>query len=859
MPADPALREIIDRFYRAGPARPPPVLASTPTHPPAAFSPSRLALAARLACVWAVTWHAGLAAAQQQAPAVEMKNSGPIDIEADQMNGLTSKTIDAQGNVRVRRGDMRLGADKVQVDLEDNRLKADGHVTLDRAGDRFTGTQLDLDTSDYTGFLLTPTYFLSRTQAGGKAERMNFLGENKLSAQQITYSSCTAAEGDRLPWELTATRLRADIDANDGLAEGAVLRFYGVPILAAPVLSFPVTDARKSGWLPPQLGGASNAGLEVAVPYYWNIAPNRDLTLTPTYSSRRGAGLQTELRYLEPTFRGELGTYVLPDDQVAGRDRWALRLDHAQQWRQRWFLDANVLRVSDDTYWNDGLRGLSYSTRINPTPRLLFNNLSLVGQQQLRFAGDDVTQTVYARAVRYQALQGRDPTGFFVAPYQREPQVGALWRNVGGERFDWRFETEVNRFAHEDDRMVTGTRLHTRGSIAMPWGTAGWRLTPKMQFTAATYSLEAGSGTGLATMPVPNLANTTFNGSSASHFVPTTSLDSQWFLERDVTYFGRALTQTLEPRILYVHTPYRRQDTPLFDTAALDFNELSIFSENTFSGVDRIADTHQVTAGVATRFIDRASGGELARLGIAQRYLLRDQRITADGTVQPSSGSDVLLYGTVSTVPNWSFSGIAQYNPESQRVARTILSSVYKPGPYRVASATYRLQRNPDQTLNAESVTLGFQWPLWGPVRSPGTFGANPASPAAQAVRDGQRLARANGGGSECKGTFYGVGRVEYSLLTHRTANSILGIEYDAGCWIGRFVVQRTSTSLNTSTTKWWLQLELIGLSRLGSNPLQTLRDNVPGYQLLYDRNEPSSITAPGATSTGSPSTIVPR
>lgn len=818
-----------------------------------------------------MTWQSATASAQEpppqhQAPGLQLKNSGPIDIEADTMNGLTSKTLDAQGNVRVRRGDMRLGADKVQVDLEDNRVKAEGHVTLDRAGDRFTGTQLDLDTTDYTGFLLSPTYFLARTQAGGTAARMNFLGENKLSAQQITYSSCTAAEGDLLPWELTATRLRADIDTNDGLAEGAVLRFYGVPILAAPVLTFPVTDARKSGWLPPQIGGASNAGLEVAVPYYWNIAPNRDMTLTPTYSSRRGPGLQTEYRYLEPTFRGELGTYLLPNDQVAGRDRWALRLDHAQQWRQRWFFDANVLRVSDDAYWNDGLRGLSYSTRTNPTPRLLSNSVSMVGQQQLRFAGDDVTQTVYARAVRYQALQGIDPTGYFVAPYRREPQVGARWRNIGGERFDWNFETEVNRFAHEDERLVTGTRLHTRGSIAMPWGTAGWRLTPKLQFTAASYSLQDGSGTNTTTAPVPIAANTTFNGSSAAHFIPTASLDSQWFLERDTTLFGRAITQTLEPRILYVDTPYRRQDTPLFDSAPLDFNELSIFSENTFSGVDRIADAHQVTAGVATRFLDRTSGAELARLGIAQRYLLRDQRITADGTLQPSSGSDVLLYGTVSTVPNWGFSGIAQYNPENQRVARSILSAVYKPGPYRVVSATYRMQRQPvtgatsgtTTPVTAESLTLGWQWPLWGPVRSPGTRGANPPSPAAQAVQAGESLSRANGGGSECRGTFYGVGRVEYSLLTNRVANSIVGVEYDAGCWIGRFVVQRTSTSLNTSTTKWWLQLELIGLSRLGSNPLQTLRDNVPGYQLLYDRNDPSSITAPGA-STSSPSTIVPR
>jgi LPS-assembly protein len=823
-----------------------------------------------VACACAAAWPVGLVLAQTttQQPGMQLKNSGPIEIEADTMNGLPGKTVDAAGNVKIKRGDMRLGADQVQVDIPADQVHAQGHVQLDRAGDRFIGTELELNTSDYTGFLLAPTYFLSRTQAGGTAQRMNFLGQNKLSAQQITYSSCTAADGDLLPWELTATRLRADIDANDGLAEGAVLRFYGVPILAAPVLSFPVTDARKSGWLPPQIGGASNAGLEVAVPYYWDIAPNRDMTLTPTYSSRRGPGLQTEYRYLEPTFRGELGTYLLPNDAVAGRDRWALRLDHAQQWQQRWFFDANVLRVSDNAYWTDGLRGLNYSSRVNATPRLLNNSVQLLGQQQLRFAGDDVTQTVYARAVQYQALQGTDSTGFFNAPYRREPQVGANWRNVGGERFDWRFETEVNRFAHEDARYVTGTRLHGRGSIAMPLGNAGWRLTPKLQFTAVTYSLDAGDPTAIGAAgpnsPTVPAADATLTRSSVSRFVPTASLDSQWFLERETTLFGRALTQTLEPRILYVNTPYRRQDTPLFDSAALDLNEISIFSENSFSGVDRIADTHQVTGGLSTRFLDRQSGVELARLGLAQRYLLNDQKITTDGQPLNRSVSDVLMYGTVSTVPNWSFSGIVQYNPETERVSRTIASAVYKPGPYRVLSATYRLQRgtvtNNDPTalapVTAESVTLGFQWPLWGPVRSPGTFGANPASPAAQAVQAGEGLARPARTGSECRGTFYGVGRVEYSTLTKRMANSLMGVEYDAGCWIGRFIVQRTSTSLNTSTTKWWLQLELIGLSRLGSNPLTTLRDNVPGYQLLYDRNEPSSITAPAAAS---PSTIVPR
>lgn len=821
---------------------PPPVLASTPALTTAHFSPSPLADAARLACAFTVLY--GLAStacaqsplvipnaplmpipgqtAASNAP-VALKNTGPIEIEADSLTGLPGKTVDATGKVRIRRGNLRLGADTVQVDLEQDRLKAEGRVTVDRAGDRFTGTLLDLDTSDYTGFLLTSTYKLARTQGGGKAERINFLGENKIAALGVTYSSCTVADGDLMPWELSATRLRADIQANDGLAEGAVLRFYGVPILAAPVLSFPVTDERKSGWLPLQLGGASNSGLEVAVPYYWNIAPNRDLTLTPTLSTRRGAGLDVDLRYLENNFRGQLDTYLLPGDKVANRDRWAVRLNHTAQWNQQWFFDAKVLQVSDDAYWNDGLRGA-----LNLTPRLLPTTAQLVNQRVVRLGGGiEAGQSLYARAERYQALQGISTTAQFVAPYQREPQVGVAWRSLGDTAIDWRLETEVNRFSHPSNEAPTATRLHSRGSAAWPLGDSGWRLTPKVSFNAASYQLD---------QPL----SATDSRRTVSRFIPTTSLDSQWFYERETEGFGRALTQTLEPRLQYVHTPYRTQVAPSFDSAGIDFNEISIFSDNAFSGVDRVSDAHQITGGATTRYLDRLSGAELARVGLAQRYLLRDQQITPDGTPLTRAVSDLLAYGTISTVPNWSFQGIAQYNPDSQRVARTIASAVYSPGPYRVLSATYRLQRS----NNTESLTLGWQWPLWGPVRSPGTFAT---TPAAQAVQAGEQLAAANRGGRECRGTFYGVGRMEYSLVTKRVSNSIVGVEYDAGCWVGRFVVQRTSTSLNTATTKWWLQLELIGLSRLGSNPLSTLRDNVPGYRLLYDRNSRATVASPQA------------
>jgi LPS-assembly protein len=795
------------------------------------FPPTLLARAAHLACGCVAGWLMAQSAAAQSAaplatpgtsaPAVSLKNAGPISIEADELTGLPDKAMAASGNVRVRRGPMSLGADQVQVESAQDQVRAAGHVQLERYGDRYTGSALELNTSEYTGFLLTPTYHLARTQAGGTASRINFLGPNKFAALDVTYSSCTVADADTLPWELSAKRLRADLDSNEGLAESAVLRFYGVPILAAPVMSFPVTDERKSGWLPLQLGGASNSGLEVAVPYYWNLAPNRDLTLTPTLSSRRGTGLQTELRYLEPNFRGEASTYLLPGDKVAGRDRWALRLNHEAQWQQQWFFDARVLKVSDDAYWNDGLRGATYLT-----PRLLPSTAQLLNQRLVQL-GESVqaTQTLYARAERYQALQGIDTTApRLVAPYRREPQVGASWRGMDSV-LDWRLETEVNRFSHEDSSKATGTRLHSRGHVAWPLGDGGWQLTPKVSFNAAAYDMNEAMSDGRR---------------NAARFIPTTSLDSQWFLERPTQLFGRTLTQTLEPRLLYVHTPYRKQDTlPLFDSAGLDFNEFSIFADNAFSGVDRVSDAHQVTSGVTTRFLDRDSGAELARLGVAQRYLLRDQQLTPDGTPLTQSASDLLLSWALSAIPHWGFSGTAQYKPEDQRISRSTAGVVYQPGPYRVLSASYSFQRD-----TSEILTLGWQWPLWGPVRG------ESSSPAAQAVRDSAG-SRTSSGARECRGTFYGVGRAEYSLREQRISNSILGVEYDAGCWIGRFVLQRTSTSLNTATTKWWLQLELVGLSRLGSNPLSTLRDNIPGYRLLNDRQSRNTATSSSLPSDG--------
>ncbi len=737
----------------------------------------------------------------------------PIILRARELRGRPDLETVAEGDAEFRRGGVVIRADRLSYDHPDDLALARGKVRISRDGNVYSGPELQLHVQRFEGWFLEPSYHFGRTGAGGTARRFDFIDEQRAVATGATYTSCPAPEGFGEPaWMLSTERVKMDFEANEGIAEQAVLRFYGVPILAAPVLSFPLTDERKSGWLPPSINIDSKSGLQVSVPYYWNIAPNRDATLTPLVSAKRGLGAEVEFRYLEPRYHGIARTHLLPNDRLSGRSRYALDLAHESLLPRDTTVGLRALRVSDDTYWKDFPRGVP-----SITPRLLASDLHAT-----RNFGEG---SVYARVQGWQVLQ--DPAARIEAPYERAPQVGVRWsRRHGGLEFA--FEGELNRFVDPSDgtqtSRPTGARLHALGSLSRPYATPGWSLTPKLSFNAASYALDEALPGGRRTL---------------SRVIPTLSVDSAWVLERDTTWFGRAVRQTLEPRLLYVNTPYRAQDARLaFDSAAKDFNFESIFTENAFSGVDRVADAHQLTAGVTTRLLDPQTGAESLRLGLVQRYLLRDQRITSDcvASADPFAPpvctpltqrfSDVLLLGSTTVVPHWTLDASVQYSPDIKRTVRSIVGARYSPGPFRTVGATYRLTRG-----LSEQVELGWQWPMAG------------ATP--DATRD-TRLRSADGrtSGSGCGGSWYSVGRINYSTRESRVTDSVLGLEYDAGCWIGRVVAERLSTGRSEATTRLLLQLELVGLSRLGSNPLQVLKDNIPGYRLLReDRPAPAPLS----------------
>ncbi len=778
---------------------------SSRLRPPCAFAP--LAVAAALCAA------AGAAGAQAlprvrpaPAPASAPREADgpppPITLTADDVVSHIGGVARASGHVEVMRLDLELQSDLLNYDQLTDTAHAEGHVRIARGLDWFSADRLDLELTRYAGTLIDTEYEIGARKAGGHAQRVEIEDRDHSTLYLASYTACPRdlPSGEEPDWIIQGDRIDIDTATNQGRARHAVLRFLGVPILAAPSFTFPVTADRKSGLLPPTAEASNRGGPGIGVPYYWNIQPNLDATLTPGYITRRGPSLGSELRYLEPGDLGQATLYALPDDK-SEQDKGRGSFEWAHEGvRGDWLTySARVQRVSDDLYWKDFPGQLSATTQ-----RLLPIDLS--GTRRFRPWGPDAEIDAYARVQRFQTLQDlEDPSATIQVPYQRSPQVGLRGNATLDNRLRLEFETEANRFDLSDqlstDDRAGGTRVHAIGAVSREFVSDWGRIEPRFSVNGATYHTDSPMTDGRT---------------EATRWIPTFSTDSSASFERETRLFGRDLVQTLEPRLLYVYTPFHDQTAlPLYDTAPKDFNEVSIYSDNQFTGVDRISDENQLTAGATTRYNDPVNGRELLKLGIAQRLLFKDQLLTTDATPDSRKISDLLIWGSSSAMEHWSYDGTVEINPSSSWTQRAIVSARYHPGPFRSLSLTYRFARG-----SSESYEVAGQWPLYR--GAPGTGHS--------------------GSGGCGGGTLYGVGRVDYSVSDRRSTYAVGGVEYDARCWVARFVVERTSTGVNESTNHYMLELELNGLSSLGfGSPTKALKTNVPGYQPLRDDADSSN------------------
>ncbi len=694
----------------------------------------------------------------------------PVYIDADQIQGRQENDLEARGNARFRTREKSLSADWLLYRSKEDEVEAEGNVRLEQAGNVFQGTRLKLNLESEKGYLQQPVYSLSELGARGDAKEFIFAGENRYRIDQGKYTTCGPGQDD---WFIRARDLELDKNTQIGTARDASVVFMNTPILYTPWMDFPLSRDRKSGFLSPTIATGGKSGAEFSIPYYWNIAPNRDATITPHVLSRRGLMVGGEFRYLDPGYNGEMRVELLPNDRVADRDRYAAFARHAQAWGP-WNLLVNVQKVSDDNYFRD------LSTQIQATSR------TLLPREALASRGGSLGQTgnwaLIGHVQRWQTLQ--DPQSPVGIPYDRLPSLTLITNNYDVAGTDINFTGTYVDFHHPTQ--VNGSRLVAYPSVSVPLQTSYAFLTPKLGIHYTRYDI--------ASQPVSPLTN-------QSRSVPIFSTEGGLVFERDATIGGTRYLQTLEPKLMYVYIPYRDQrHLPNFESGLADINFASIFSENQFSGNDRINDANQLTLGVTSRLLDPNSGIEQLRVGLAQRFYFKGQQVTIPGVpARTSTSSDILAAINGRITRNLIAEAAVQYDNEFSQSRKMAVGARYQPDVGKVLNVGYRFTRNV-----LENVDLSAQWPL------------------------------GNG--------WSGVGRMNYSLRDGRIAEGLAGVEYNGDCWVLRVVTYNVAVGTGDSSRSVFVQLELNGVAKVGSNPLEVLRQNISGYTKI---NEPQTSILP--------------
>lgn len=712
----------------------------------------------------------------------ETLTAGTMTLEADSLTGQMDETLKASGKVKVTRDGDVIEADWLEYFVTRQQVHAGDHVRMQRKDSLIEADSLDYLLDEQVGKAENTRFaFRSKEQPArrgkplqkgktlrGTAEQLNLRGPNDYSLSKTSVNTCDPNDQS---WYLKASTIDLDYGRHVGEARNARLEFQGVPILYTPWIDFPLDGGRKSGLLFPTFKSGSD-GLEFSVPYYWNIAPNYDATITPRYIEKRGMMLGAEMRYLQPDARGSLYTEQLRNDKEANDNRFLWKGEHTQRISPTLSAGINGSYVSDSNYFKD------FGDRVSSAA-----NVNLLREAWLSYT--PAWGSVSLKAQRYQTLQ--DSNGTVDEPYARVPQlvVNARQRFNG---FTANLESELTRFTHsskqEGDRLVAYPSLSY--GIERSWGF----MRPKIGMHLTQYELSAHNN-----QPAHN----------EQRVLPIVSVDSGLYFERDTTLFSNAVSQTLEPRLYYVRIPQKDQSQlPNFDTSENDFNFAQLFSENRFSGYDRINAANQVTAALTSRYLDKENGLERLRAAIGQRFYLSSDNTTLLGNNSQRAGnsSDLLLTLGGDLSQSVRLDSAYQYNRELSKTERYSAQLRYNPAPGKTVSVRYRYGR--DEPIGSSNlrdvlrqVDIAGQWPL--------------------APR------------------WYAVARQNYSLRDNKPLEQLAGVEYNEGCWSMRVVGQRYVTDLNQTKNALFLQLELKDFSSVGNNPLNTLRLAIPGYSKINE------------------------
>ena len=760
--------------------------------------------------------------------------NGAVIIEGDRLEVQLDRSLTSLGNASLKAGGNIILGDRIEFDEQNRMTHSSGNASIESNDSLVKGPSFHLNIDESTGEMPNATFFMykplinlsplgnlgeriygqkpeinndllsgvidrnmkpingemqplipndnkdsvepKKVSSRGDAQMLFFEGQSKKRLLKSRYTTCEADSDD---WYIKSGQLKIDDETKTAVATNATVEFKGVPILYTPWINFAYANQRKSGLLAPTWGTTTKSGFEVLLPFYWNISPNMDATVSTRELSKRGIQYAGEFRYLEENFSGLDNIEFLPSDDMTQKDRYFARIKHQQNFGSGWTGGIDVARVSDSQYFSD------LSTHIITT-----SQVNLLQQANINYSGP--IWQFGALAQKYQTL---DNVSY---AYERLPQLTLN----GSKEWDWggitRVQNQLVRFEANQNStfdVKSATRFSTYPSISFPMNKPYGYVTPKLGVNYTSYNLDNISSSPMQTGAWINYDKT------ADRTLPIFSLDSGLFFERDTSIVSRNYTQTLEPRLFYVYIPYQDQShLPVFDTGLTDLNMGTLFTENQYSGGDRINNANQLSASISSRMIDADTGEQRLAATIGQRFYFDDQKVGLPNEVLRSgTSSDFVASATAHLVNKWNLDAAWQYNTDTGDTIKANFGARYNPMPGKVLNFGYRFTKD-----NLDQVNMSTQWPL------------------------GNR--------------FYGLARLNYSLRDKSFIENIGGIEYDAGCWQSRFVFQRVQTiSVATGPTSplpsgpanyaIFFQLELGGMASIGANPLQLINRNIPGYK----------------------------
>lgn len=683
-----------------------------------------------------------------------------LQVDADH-SAVTRSTAKFSGNVIAKRGQEVFHASTVTYNRDSGVIRSPKQMTYGTPDFAIRAETGHYSTQKESGTFTSLQYYLSKNTVIGDAKQLDVNRKaNTEDLTEATYSTCPRLSR---AWFIKAKKIH--LDHNTGIGESWHTTFHlgEAPIFYFPYFTFPLDDRRKTGFLMPSLNLSETRGLDIVTPYYINIAPNQDATLTPRLMSKRGLMLGAEYRYLLTQWAGTFAGTYLPEDLKDKGKRWSFNTTHQYRPNDRFVLTGSYQRVSDKNYIETFKNTLDLSdpnfVESHLTAKyLLTPNFHLTGE----FKNYQVANKAYHQTDR---------------PYSILPRVSAQGR--------WRFDnnmylvsqTELTNFTK--DNTVSGWRFDQLFSASYSFERTYGFIRPSLLYRFTGYELREQSD------GIP---------ASITRSIPTFSLDSGLYFDRQMTWFGHDATQTLEPRLYYLYTPYRDQsDIPDFDTAAIDSSYSAMFLNNRFIGKDRIGDANQLTTAVSTTITDNQSGKELARLSVGQIQYFEDRRVSLLDSVADASRSSVIAEGRLRLNSAWKLRGLVHHDTGRGHTEKSLVGVTYAPAIDKSISLSHLYNQDYYKQVDFAGVwRLNQNWR-----------------------------------------TFW---RWNYSIAYDKTIDVFAGIEYADCCWGVRLLARQKRASLTDNSspdTSVYLEFALKGLGNIGNDTTALLRNIIPDYRTI--------------------------